>query len=114
MPTLEFGRQRMQARQRARRLGLARDGRRGILQARQRGAQEGDQLVEQAFGAHRIALVGAPHRIEHVEQELRVDARLHRLQLPVGQPTPRFALRRLGRIEALGGDPRARGCAAGA
>jgi hypothetical protein len=34
----------------ARRPGLARDSRRSILQARRRGAQEGDHLVEQTFG----------------------------------------------------------------
>lgn len=73
-----------------------------MLQARQRRAQEGDQFIEQLLGATGVAFVRAPHGIEHVEQQLRIDARLHRLQTPLSHTSPRFALSQLGGSQALG------------
>ena len=67
-------------------------GRGGIAQARQGRAQEHDEFVEQRFGARRVGGVQALHGVEHVEEHLRVDPRLHRPQLRFNEPAARGAL----------------------
>ena len=94
-PAFAAGHERGDADARGGDLELAREHRRRAVDVRQGGAQEHDQLVEQRLGTRRVAPVERLDRIEDVEEELRIDARLDRAQLRVDDRPARAQLRLL-------------------
>ena len=52
-----------------------------LRKLRQRGAQVGEQVSEQARRLRRVGLGEVLDRCQRVEQEVRLDLRLHQLQL---------------------------------
>src|SRR5688500_6864538 len=56
-----------------------------LARVRHQGAEEIRQVLERALGALRIAPDQRQHRVQAVEQEVRPDARLQRLQARLGQ-----------------------------
>ncbi len=72
---------------------------------RQRRAQEADQGIEGPLSGTDASRIGAVHREQRVEQEVRVDPRLHRAQVTLEHGAPGGERRHAHRMQILGGTP---------